>query len=200
MGITPEARRRIEEKKRLVDQFIVDPNFLIPEVHIDPFTPHLRTNNFVQRGLSHVLGRRVDNEKWAPLAVDDEGKIILSDDVSRIGFVSLGSREAEDISIFESLSLPATSIVTHEGIDVSQFSGKTLLISSTASVSVYVQFSDNLSNWYDWCDATGSAISWTVNNVKKAIGIDDHSHYVRIVVHNSSASAVTCTMVLEVSV
>ena len=191
MGISAEAQKIIEQQKKLLDQFIVDPNFLVPDVQIEPFTPHLRTNNFVQRGLSHLLGKYAANKKWYPVAVDDEGKLVFSDDATKAGWIGLSKRECVVYKVFDSVSVPATSLVTHDGVDISSYQEVSFAISTTANCAIYLQFSDDNSNWYDLKAVDDSDRSWNCTNEKIFATNSVAAHYIRIVVYATVASTVT---------
>lgn len=175
------------------DQKILDPDIFIDQLPVDPFTKDIWTNNFIQQGLNRLLGYNPDEKKWARIRVDSAGKLHIRD-------ITIGGREAEDVTLFDTVSLVDDGLLTHEGIDVSTYAGKTILLSTTGTCTLYVQFSNDNTNWYDWCDAAGTAMSFTVNNVKKAIGVDDHCHYIRLIVHNTSGSTVVVECVLSMVV
>jgi len=104
------------------------------------------------------------------------------------------------ITLFSDLSLSSYGIVTHDGVEISNYSRVSLLISTTGSCNVYVQFSDDNDNWYDWYDLNDEVITFTVNNVKKAYEIDLFTKYIRIVIYNSTATSVTvsCSLMGQV--
>ena len=112
-------------------------------------------------------------------------------------YVSIKDRESEDTVVFDAVSLDAYGTLSHNGIDVSRLTKKIVMVSTTQNCTVYVQFSDDNANWYDLVDSTGSAFTWGVNNVKKAMTIDDYSHYMRVVIYNNAASASTITGVIS---
>lgn len=197
MALTPEAKRKLVAQQKRIEQIIVDDTFAKTEVHIEPYTPFILTDNIGRRSLSYLLGKRIDTDAWKPVFVDDEGKLILTDNLSHLGYIGLGGRVQADFILFDAVSVPATSLATHTGIDVSAYTGMTVLMDSTGSVTVRPQFSDNNTDWYDWCDSAGTAISWTCDSVKKAIGVDDHCHYLRFVVTNTSATAKTVNLRLS---
>ncbi len=105
--------------------------------------------------------------------------------------------EYKDFVVMDSVSVDAGAVITHTGIDISKLRTVTMLISTTGDCAVYIQFSDDNSNWYDLCDAAGTPYEYNVNNVKKAIGINDFAHYMRIVVKNNDSSSVTIKCVIE---
>lgn len=219
MGITAGGLAEIEKKKKTVDQVILDPNIFIKEFPLDPWTPYLVTNRFIQQTITRLLAYNPDEKMWIRVNVDSDGNLIftrsarfylteptaLSEtayapmriDSRHYLMTMLSSRDATDIKVFDAVSLDAYGTLTHPGEDVSDYGGKTLLISTTQDCTVYVQFSDDNTNWYDWCDAAGVAMSFSVNNAKKAMSIDDYCHYIRIVVYNAAASAATVTGVIS---
>jgi len=109
----------------------------------------------------------------------------------------IAGTEYKDFVVMDSVSVDAGAVVTHTGIDISKLRTVTMLISTTGNCAVYIQFSDDNSNWYDLCDAAGTPYEYNVNNVKKAIGINDFAHYMRIVVKNNDSSSVTVKCVIE---
>ena len=67
-----------EEKKKLIDQFIREPDFLNTEIFISPGAPFLRTNNFIQQTLSRLLGWNQDNKEWRALRVTNDGRLYIT--------------------------------------------------------------------------------------------------------------------------
>jgi len=122
--------------------------------------------------------------------------LYFDDEYTECAKVIAGS-EYKDFIVMNNVSVDAGAIVTHTGIDISKFRTVTMLISTTGNCAVYIQFSDDNSNWYDLCDAAGTAYEYTVNNEKKAIGINDFAHYMRVVVKNNDSSSVTVRCVIE---
>ena len=122
--------------------------------------------------------------------------LYFDDEYTRCAKVIAGS-EYKDFIVMDNVSVDAGAVVTHTGIDISKFRTVTMLISTTGNCAVYIQFSDDNSNWYDLCDAAGTPYEYTVNNEKKAIGINDFAHYMRVVVKNNDSASVTVRCVIE---
>lgn len=122
--------------------------------------------------------------------------LYFDDEYTECAKVIAGS-EYKDFIVMNNVSVDAGAVVTHTGIDISKFRTVTMLISTTGNCAVYIQFSDDNSNWYDLCDAAGTPYEYTVNNEKKAIGINDFAHYMRVVVKNNDSSSVTVRCVIE---
>ena len=122
--------------------------------------------------------------------------LYFDDEYTKCAKVIAGS-EYKDFIVMNNVSVDAGAVVTHTGIDISKFRTVTMLISTTGNCAVYIQFSDDNSNWYDLCDAAGTPYEYTVNNEKKAIGINDFAHYMRVVVKNNDSGSVTVRCVIE---
>lgn len=194
MGISPEAQRWTDEKKRLTDQLFINPDIETSGFPVNPYTPYYRTNNFVQQTLSRIFGYRTDDEKWYPLNVDSLGKLQVST-VATIGAsIFLRNREAKDVTIFTDRVLSDLTAATHDGVDFSGYSSKLIMVKSTGAVTVYPQASNDKTTWYDLVDSSGNALSVTVNRVTKAIEWTEPAHYFRCVVVNTSGAAVTVSM------
>lgn len=101
----------------------------------------------------------------------------------------LGRRETNTIEVLDAESVVASGTITHTVIDTGNFSGLTALISTDQDCTVWIQFSNGKSDWYTLTDAAGTNLQYSVNNEKKAIGINDVSNYVRVVIQNNAASA-----------
>jgi len=176
-----------------VQQRILSPSVLVRDIPHTPFVPYYYTNNFIQNTLSRLCAFDADSDRWVPLRVDQFGRMQLSVDVESAGAMKIADRESDRITLFDSQTVPNNSAITHAAVDVESTSAKTLLISSDVAVTVYVQFSDDGTNWYDWVDAAGSALTLSVNNESKAWAIDDYTRYIRIVVFNASGTNATVT-------
>ena len=122
--------------------------------------------------------------------------LYFDDEYTECAKVIAGS-EYKDFIVMDNESVDAGAVLTHTGIDISKFRTVTMLISTTGNCAVYIQFSDDNTNWYDLCDAAGTAYEYTVNNEKKAIGINDFAHYMRVMVKNNDESPVTVRCVIE---
>ncbi len=77
-NFTPEYRDKQEELKKLLDQRVLDPSLRVDEIPIQPFTPHYRTNNFIQNTLSRLFARYVAGERWRYLTVDANDRLLVS--------------------------------------------------------------------------------------------------------------------------
>lgn len=213
MPLSREAQAEVERKKRTVDQAVLDPNIFIKDFPLDPWTPYLVTNRFIQQTVSRMLGYSPTDLKWVRLNVDEDGKLEVSGittlEASHTNWYNgtswvnwegpsgeapwinkYGNNSSTNL-VFNDVGLVASGTLTHIGLDISAYSRSTILLSTTGDCTLYIQFSDDNTNWYDWCDSSGTAISFGVNNVKKAFDINVASKYMRIVVYNSSGSTVT---------
>lgn len=220
MVLTTEGRKHIEDKKKTVDQWILDPNIFIKDFPLDPATKWIKTNNFMQQSLARILGYDYTNNQWARMRIDVDGRLevagvttlsqanIFAHDGSVYAYLRMSTekalwqllydRDAMDATVLDAVSAAAGAAVSHGGLDVQKYTGKTLLVSTTTNCNVYIQFSDNNIDWYDWCDAAGAAITFACNNSKKAFSIDDHCHYIRTLIHNTDgSSASTITAIFE---
>lgn len=103
----------------------------------------------------------------------------------------LGRRETNTIEILDSESVAAGGTITHSAVHSGNYAGLTVLISTDQDCSVWVQFSNDQTNWYSLTDAAGTTLKYNVNNEKKAIGVNDISDYIRIVIYNNAGSSAT---------
>jgi len=107
-------------------------------------------------------------------------------------------RDVIDYTLFENESLNATDTITHYNVDTTDYVSIMILVSSTAQVTVYPQFSNDETNWYDYCDSAGTPISYIVDACKKAIAIDDcQARYFRIVVYANESSTISAYLTLQ---
>ena len=74
----PEFRARQDALRQLIDQIAIDPSLRVDGIEIQPFSPHFRTNNFVQNTLSRLFARNVSGEKWRWLTVDANDRLLVS--------------------------------------------------------------------------------------------------------------------------
>ena len=198
MGISEEAERRIVEKKRTMDQFILDPNIFVKDFPLDPWTPFLKTNNFVQQTISRILAYSPDEEKWVRLKVDEDGRLITTAEVTAPSNITLAGRLYEKWTIADGVSLPAGGTLTHEGINVNDYSGITVLVSSTGNSTVYIQVSDDNTNWYDVKSPADADRIYNCNNEKIAIPLNLYAVYMRVVVYASTDSTLTIKVIAQV--
>jgi len=112
--------------------------------------------------------------------------------------VSLRDRESVDFAIFEDVSLAAGNILTHTGIDVSSYSGISILVSSSGNVDVYPQISDDNTNWYDVKSGTDADRVYNCNAEKIAVPMNLYAHYFRIVIYANTDSTVTAKISAQV--
>jgi hypothetical protein len=216
MGITAGGLAEIEKKKKTVDQTILDPNIFIKEFPLDPWTPYLVTNRFVQQGINRILGYNPTEKKWVRLQVNDEGKLEVAtittvqnkfyngtDWENLPGLAGVGpysvlrDREFEDVTLASAESLNALGTFVSAEVDVSGYARKTVLVSTTQNCTVYYQISHDAVTWFDPKTQADGDIAFNCNNEAIAIAINDCAHYIRVVVYNASASAATITVVLE---
>ena len=196
MGVTPETQRRLDEQKRLIEQIIRDPTFQLDGVFFDPYTPYLRSNNFVQQTASRIFGFNTGIKKWFPLSTDSLGRVLLSSDPIDGAQIFLKDRNFTDAVVMDGVVVPASSSITHDGVDVSSLSRKSVLISSSGDVTVRVQFSHNNADWFQWFDTNDVEVTIAVNNAKKNVEVVDPAHYMRIFVTNTSSLDSTVTGVI----
>lgn len=191
---TAEEKKWVDEKKKLTEQLFINPDIEIPSFPVSPWTPYFRTNNFIQQNIARLMGFNPTEKKWYPVFVDTTGRILTSPEITAGTQVFLKDREAITISIMEGEVIPAATLATHAAEDVEEFLNKTVLVSTSAQATVYVQFSDDAVNWYEWRDLSDTAITFSVNNEKKCFGFADHTRYMRVIVHNTSASNNTVSL------
>lgn len=178
----------IAKQKFIRKQLIHKPSFFSPESYVDSWTPYYWTSNEITQTLSRLMAWDDEKKRWLLARCDQNGMLLVSS--------VMKDRQSETIRIFADITTPATSILTHDGIDVSAYSKITLLLSTTGSCNVYPQFSNDNVNWYDWYDLNDVTINFSCNNVKKAWEIDLTTKYIRIIIYNTTSSSVTVTGVL----
>jgi len=198
MTISKEAEARISEKKKTFDQLVLDPNIFVKDFPLDPWTPYLKTNNFVQQTISRILGYSDTEEKWVRIKIDSEGRLITTAEVTAPAVQTLGGRLYKEWTIAEDVSVSAGGTLTHTGIDVNDYSGISVLVSSTGNCTVYIQVSDDNTNWYDIKSLSDGDRAWNCNNEKIAIPMNPYAHYMRIVVYATTASTVTVKVIAQV--
>lgn len=194
MGISPEEQRRFDEQKRLVEQIITDPKFLLQNVDLSPYTPFLRTNNFVQQTASRLFAYNPTEEKWTRLYTDDEGRLVLSPEVTDGAQIYLKDREFVTTTVFDGITLPGLTAATHVGIDSSGYIKKSILVSSSGAAKVHLQASPDNVSWYDMTDTSGSALNFTVSNTRMSFPNTDCNRYFRVVVENTGTTDLTLTV------
>jgi len=114
--------------------------------------------------------------------------------------VGITDRSAATWEILDGESVDSGATVTHVEIDVTDYGAYTALVSTDQQCTIYVQFSQNGTDWYDLTDSAGTSLEYTVDNEKKAIGINDVTTYVRIVIYNESDSTATVDLDLVATV
>lgn len=194
MANSSEAERWVEEKKRLTDQFFINPDIETTGFPVQPYTPYYKTNNFIQQTLSRIFGFYPTKEKWKPLYTDESGRLLVSPEKTEGASFFLRHREAKDVIIFTDRSIPGLSAATHVGVDFSGYASKLVMVKSNGSITIYPQCSNDGTNWYDLVGSNGTALSLSVNNVTKAIEWTEPTHYFRCVVYNGTGAAVTVSM------
>ena len=125
--------------------------------------------------------------------------LYFDDEFTNAAKVITGS-EYKDFVVMDSVSVDAGAVVTHTGIDVSRFKKITVLVSTTDDFTVYVQVSDDNTNWYDIKTDADGDLSWNCNNEKIAFKVEHFSKYMRVVAKNNAASAATisCTVTCQI--
>jgi len=219
MGITQGGLAEVEKKKKTIDQSILDPNIFITDFPLDPWTPYLVTNRFIQQGINRMLGFNPTTKKWVRLNVDDEGKLEVAtittvqnkfyngtDWENITGLTGVGpytvlrDRDFEDITLANAVLLDALGTFVSEGQDVSAYARKTIQVSATQACTVYYQTSNDNVTWFDPKTVADADISFNCNNEAIAISLSDAMHYLRVVVYNTAAAAATISVVLSCQV
>lgn len=180
------------DQKKLVETLVSKPELKFGQFELRDYWKFWRTNNWLQWTAAFNQVYDYADNKWYFLKGDSSG-------FSYVKNIML-SRNSADLEIISDLVIDANATLILPSLDVAEYSGKTLLVSTSGNCTVYPQFSYDETNWYDWCDAAGVAISYAVNNVKKAIGINDFCHYLRFTVKNETAAAVTVSASVSVMV
>lgn len=196
MHLNPLATQRMQAQRKLQEQIFIDPSMETVGFPVQPWTPYYRTNNFIQNTASRVMGFNPAEKKWRPAFVDEQGRLLTSPDPTAGMHVLLKNRETVTIKEFENEVVPATTAITHVGEDVREFLNKTIMISTSGAATVYVQFSDDNVNFYEWKSIEDSDLTFACTNEKICFGFQDHARYVRIVIYNSSSSNNTVSLTI----
>lgn len=198
MSISSEAERRLKEKKKTFDQYILDPNIFVKDFPLDPWTQFLKTNNFVQQTISRLLGYSDTEQKWIRVKMDSSGRLITTAEVTAPANQTLVGRSYKEWVITTGTSVAAGGTLTHAGIDVNDYSRVTVLVSSSGNSTVYIQASDDNTNWYDPKTVADADITHNCNAEKIAINVPVYAHYLRVVVYATTDSTVALTIIAQV--
>ena len=218
MGISIEAQRVIDEKKKTTDQIVLDPNIFLVDFPLDPWTPYIKTNNFLQQGISRVLGYDPTLKKWARLQVDSDGKLQVSGittlELSKTYFsdgttwraalcgtngspyFTIYDRETFDDLVIDDVEVDAGATITHEAIDLGGVSSFNVQVSASQNCAVYPQSSDDNINFYDLKSAADGDLTYNCNNEKIAFPVSHPCHYFRIAIKNNGAATATVRAVV----
>jgi len=182
--VFPEKLGRVlEERKKLVDLIVKNAKLFVSESSFDKSVYYWRSNNFIQNTLSRHTVFDPSTEKWFHARGDSNGY----QHVKTYAY----ERDMKVYHIFDNVSIPATSVITHEKLDCSCAGAVSFFINSTASVTVYVQLSPDGNNWFDLKSNADADRSWNCNNESICCQIVPCARYVRIVVYNAGSSTVT---------
>lgn len=176
------------KRKFVRKQLISKPSFYSPDSWVTNWTPFYWTTNEVVQTLSRLMLWDDTKKRWLLARCDTSGNLITTPDMRE--------NEAKDVVLFADQVISPSSLITHTGEDVSGYSKKELIVSTTGNCNIYVQFSNDNENWYTWYDVQDVNVYFTCDGEKKAWEIIDHGHYVRILIYNSSASNVTVSAAL----
>lgn len=170
-------------QKTIRTQLLHKPSMYSPETWVSQWTPFFFTENKIGQTLAREMFWDNVNKRWLLSRCDSDGNLLVRQyDLTR---------EAMDVTLIDTVALPGSGIVTHVGEDVSGYSRKELIVTTTGDATIYVQFSDDNSNWYSWYDVQDVVVTFTCSNEKKAWEIIDHTHYLRILIYNSGTSSIT---------
>lgn len=110
--------------------------------------------------------------------------------------INLNDREFSITNVMKAQEIPDASIVTHDGVDLAGYSGKSVLIDVNGTATIYYQFSSDNENWFDLYTSADAAVTTAIANQKKAVPIDDVTRYFRVLVYNVSGSALTANITI----
>lgn len=114
---------------------------------------------------------------------------------------NIADRHALQSVVLDSESIAASGTITHAAEDVEKYSKITALVDTDQNCTVYVQLSNDGTNFYDIKDLSDNDISFTCNNEKIAIPLSDYTaKYLRLVIKNNSGSTATVTAVIMAQV
>lgn len=114
---------------------------------------------------------------------------------------NIADRHALQSKVIDSQNIAAGGTITHEGENVEKYSKITALVSTDQDCTVYVQLSDDNTNFYDIKTEADGDLSWNCNNEKIAIPLSDYTaKYLRLVIKNNSGSTATVTAVIMAQV
>lgn len=171
--------------KKLTDQWIESADVDMPDFVKSPWTPHFKTNNFIQ----HVFGLNFiydpDEERWYVQKGSKDGKSFVN--------TTAFDHELELVTAISNEVVSGATAITHDSVDVSKYNRMMFLFAATGSLTVYFQFSDNGDDWYTWQDSSGSVITLTLGNDKETFTCDDPGRYFRFFIVNTGATAYRVT-------
>lgn len=99
-----------------------------------------------------------------------------------------------NLTVFELIadySLADNGLFTHSKIEVADAQLLTILVESSASVTVYPQVSDDGTSWYECKGEDDSDLTFNANDEKIAAYLRVAARYFRILIHNTSGGAAT---------
>lgn len=218
-GLSNAGRKHIEEQKRTVDQWILDPNIFIKDLPLDPTTKWIKTNNFVQQTISRMLGYDYTNNEWVRMRIDSNGRLevagvttlsqanIFGNDGTDFGYLRMSpdralwtflhDREVIEATVLDAVTIASGGAATHAGLDVDKASDLCTFISTDQDCTVYVQGSPDDINWYDLKSGADVDRSWNCNNEKIWFHEIALTRYIRVVIFNASANAAEVSAVIR---
>lgn len=215
MGISEGARRVIDEKKKTIDQLVLDPNVQIKDFPVDPWTPYMKTNNFIQQGVNRILGFSAEDGKWVRLNVNTDGKLevagISSANMqaefngtfvpwkgltSGSGGVDITGHDTAVTKVLDAVSIPSAGAASHFGLDITNHDHTSYLVSTTTDCIIFLQGSDDNVNWYEHKSAADVDRTWNCNNEKIWFSDVHAMRFVRLVIQNLGGSTSTVTVVI----
>jgi len=131
-----------------------------------------------------------DGTAWQKGKGDSDGRL----------FIYHGKRDAVDYKVFDAVTLPGTGTLTHTGLDVSDYRKVTIMVSTTQNCTVYVQVSDDNTNFYDPKTVADADITHNCNNEKICFDVPVYAHYLRVVVYNNTATDAIVTGIVSCQV
>ena len=113
------------------------------------------------------------------------------------GYVTGASMGTLEAVMLNAQTVAGLGTIVGPGIDVDGYSKLTFLVYANVSTEVYVQVSNDNTNWYNPKTVADADIKNLCNNEKIAITfVGYYAPYVRIVVDNKAAGTATVTAIL----
>ncbi len=204
---SPEFKQLIAERLKIQDQLLLFSEFRITGLPAEKWTPYFRTNNFIQRSLSILLGFNSSVNEFQLIGVDSSNRMRFKGEVGSTDGTSDGTLKflrtdsggrllvsseedlKEDITLIDDVTVAESGTATHAGVDVGMHTEKTLLVETNRSMTVYMQGSTDNVNFYDLKTIADADVSHNCNNEKILISVPFYCHFFRVLIQNTAGGS-----------